>query len=78
MHAVVNAYRSPRTRIDLEGARPVDDDHRTDEQRAADVLTGLFGAHARSGDAPRPGKASPTLLVAVTLADLAAHAAGQP
>lgn len=77
VHAVLSAYRSPRTTRD-GGLPGGEDDDRTPEQRGADVLAGLFAAHARSGDAPRPGKESPTLLVAVTLADLDAHAAGLP
>jgi Domain of unknown function (DUF222)/HNH endonuclease len=76
VHAVLSAYRSPRTTRD--GGLPGGEDERSPEQRGADVLAGLFAAHARSGDAPRPGKDSPTLLVAVTLADLDAHAAGLP
>lgn len=80
---VLDAYASPRTSKDLTGGaaatgRPAEDDGRSVDQRAADVLAGLFTAHARSGDAPRPGGRPPTLLVTVTQADLDAHAAGEP
>lgn len=79
VQAVLNAYGSPRTSKDEPGAgRPLEGDDRTAEQRNADVLVGVFTAHARSGEAPRPGKEAPTLLVAVTLAELERHAAGEP
>ncbi len=79
VHAVLGAYASPRTSKGEPGGEPqVEGDDRTAEQRNADVLAGLFGAHARSGDAPRPGKEAPTLLVAVTRAELERHAAGEP
>lgn len=76
VQAVVQAYNSPRTSKDPTA--PVDDDGRSPEQRSADVLAGLFAAHARSGETPRPGGRPPTLLVAVTQADLDAHAEGRP
>ncbi|WP_343918101.1 HNH endonuclease signature motif containing protein [Agrococcus citreus] len=79
VHAVLNAYGSPRTTKGAPGEeQPADGDDRTPEQRNADVLAGIFSAHARSGDAPRPGKEAPTLLVAVTRAELERHAAGEP
>ena len=74
--AVLDAYNAPRTSKDPTA--PVEDDGRSPQQRSADVLAGLFTAHARSGDAPRPGGRPPTLLVAVTQADLDAHAEGRP
>ena len=78
VQAVLDAYESPRTRIDIGGSPSAADDDRTPDQRRADVLAELFMAHARSGDTPRPGKDAPTLLVAVTQAELDAHAAGMP
>ncbi|MET4099621.1 hypothetical protein ABIB37_001858 [Agrococcus sp. UYP10] len=78
VQAVLDAYESPRTRIDIGGSPSAADDDRTPDQRRADVLAELFMAHARSGDTPRPGKDAPTLLVAVTQAELDAHAAGLP
>jgi hypothetical protein len=74
--AVLDAHCSPRTAGGFDDPAAIGDDERTDEQRRADVLAGLFAAHARSGDAPRPGTDAPTLLVAVTREQLELHARG--
>ncbi|QUW18763.1 HNH endonuclease signature motif containing protein [Agrococcus sp. Marseille-Q4369] len=76
--AVLAAYDSPRTGDGFENPDAPADDERTDAQRHADVLVGLFRAHARSGEPPRPGGDAPTLLVAITQAELDKHAEGRP
>ena len=74
VQAVLNAYCSPRTGDVFGDPGTIGDDERTDDQRRADVIAGLFAAHARSGDAPRPGTDAPTLLVAVTQEQIEEHA----